>query len=63
MLLGATLDNLLLMIRESSGGIQMQHQSSASFENERAAGPDKGFQQRKGTDSFLYKCGVCDIGN
>jgi hypothetical protein len=41
----------------------MQHQSSASFENERATGPDKGFQQREGSDSFFYKSGVCDIGN
>ncbi len=55
--------NNVHVYRESPGGIQVQHQGGSSFENERATGPYKGFQQRKGTDSFLYKCGVCDIGN
>ena len=40
---------------ESPGGVQVEHQGRTAFEDEGAAGTDKGFQQGEGADGFLYK--------
>ena len=47
---------------ESSGTAQMEHQGRAPFKDEGAAGNLQGFQQGEGTDGFLQKRCVSDVG-